>query len=405
MKYSRFLDTLKIGNIRAIINDDDTCIGDELAKTANSSQRLQIAVAFLSDDNLIRRWIKEGKQLEVLVARRYPTNPHILRYLIHTPGSKIELKWRGPEFHAKVIIGCTKSGTPQWTSIGSANFTTAGLGTNDKFNDEFNVITKDKVIIHYALDWFHQLWETASYVNPEELKRYEDEYDKVQKVRTREPPRRTIPPGFDRKLSKIIKRYKNYWYAVDTVAYAVRSIVRRRFPTCRKYPYLVLWSFWDWLKNDCPTSAKHSLRQAVTKGDVLRRDNLLRDLFRKYSDEHDPQWPLENVTKMRRMKKMILRGRLPSTAELVEIIDGGYRNESTFDRNSRRKRLNSLKYLLQMEGEDVLIRAARLLRDPKYALKGAKEAAIFGWLGWAYPKTYPAMNKKATDGLKELGLL
>lgn len=67
--------------------------------------------------------------------------------------------------------------------------------------------------------------------------------------------------------------------------------------------------------------------------------------------------------------------------------------------------MKSLKYLLQPDGEDVLIRAARLLRDPKYALQGAKEAAVFGWLGWAYPRTYPAMNQKATDGLKELGLL
>ncbi|MGQ9465896.1 MAG: hypothetical protein ACUVQ3_08295, partial [bacterium] len=60
---------------------------------------------------------------------------------------------------------------------------------------------------------------------------------------------------------------------------------------------------------------------------------------------------------------------------------------------------------LQRDGEDVLIRAARLLRDPKYMLVGAKEAAIFGWLGWSQPETYPAMNQKAIDGLKELGFL
>ncbi len=385
-------------NIRALINYDGKCIGDALAEASNSSQRLQLAVAFLSDDNLIRRWIKAGRQLEILVARHYPTNPRILRSLMHTSGSKIELKWLGPEFHAKVIIGCTRRGTPQWASIGSANLTTAGL----KSNDEFNVITEDKTLISNASDWFHQLWKTAAYVNPEELKKYEDEYAKVQKTRTREPRGRAVSRDFN---PAIIAHYKDYWNAVDIVEQAVRGIIRRRFPACRKHPYLAIWSFWHWLKYDCPTSAKHSLRRAVTKGDTTRRDNLLRDLYMSYSGEYDPQWPRENVTKMRRMKTMILRGHLPSTAKLLEIIDYGYRNESTFDRNSRRKRLNSLKYLLQPEAEDVLIRAARLLRAPKYALKGAKEAAVFGWLGWAYPETYPAMNRKATDGLKELGLL
>lgn len=309
-----------IDNIRALVNDDGPCIGDALAEASDGSPRLQLAVAFLSDDNLIRGWLKKGRQLEILVARHYPTNPRLLRSLLHTSGKNVELKWLGPEFHAKVIIGCTKTGTPQWASIGSANLTTAGLSSND----EFNLIAENKAIIQYAAAWFQRLWETAAYVNPEKLKKYEDEYDKVLKGRTKEPHGRAVPRDFN---PAVIAQYKDYWNAVDIVEHAVRSIIRHRFPACRKHPYLAIWSFWPWLMDDCPTSAKHLLRRAATTGDSSRRDNLLRDLFRKYSDEYDPQWPRENVTRMRRMQKMILRGRVPSTTKLLEIIDFGYRNK------------------------------------------------------------------------------
>jgi len=383
---------------RALVNNDDTCIKDELSRASSTSRKLQIAVAFLSDDNLIRRWIKKGVHLEILVARRYPTNPSILRFLLHTSGNKIQLKWLGPEFHAKVVIGCNSKGMPQWASVGSANFTNAGLESND----EFNIFTEGKDILEEISAWFDQLWKAAAYVNPEELKNYEAEYDKVQKGRTKEPRGRAVTRDFD---PSVILDYKDYWNAVDTVQHAIRDIVGRRFPACKKYPYLAIWGFWHWLKYDCPKSATHAVKLAIAKGDASRRDALLRSLFLKYSIDGDPEWPTYNITEMRRMRRMILRGRLPSSAKLLGIIDQGFRNTTRLERNSRPKRLSSLRYLLRREGEDVLVRAGRLLRDPKYTLLGAKEAAVFGWLGWAYPETYPAMNQKAIDGLKKLGLL
>jgi HKD family nuclease len=388
----------KAGTARAVTNNRGTSIGSELAAESLSSQRLQIAVAFLSDDSLLERWLRDGKQLDILVARCYPTDPTILRALMNVSGRKIELKWRGRDFHSKLILGCSGRGTPKWASIGSANLTSHGLESND----EFNVILRDKDLIQSAADWFRHMWNTAPYVNPEELEKNQKEYDKVHSARAREPQTAILPPP---PVNGIITLYKDYWKALDVVEHAVRPIIRRRFPSQTKRPYLAIWGFWHWVKYSCPKSAAASLTRAVARGDSTRRDSILRELFTRYSDEGDASWPRSNAARMRRMTKNILSGRLPDTTELFAVIDHGYRNRKEFNWNGKRRRLRSLRYLLRRNGEDVLSRAARVLHDPRCILKGAKNAAVFGWLGWAYPQTYPAMNGKAIDGLKKLGLL
>jgi len=50
-----------------------------IKKVSKACDRIYIAVAFLSDIELLKEWVKDDKQIKLIIALEYPTNPKSLK--------------------------------------------------------------------------------------------------------------------------------------------------------------------------------------------------------------------------------------------------------------------------------------------------------------------------------------
>ena len=157
--------TDKVAKLRILVGIDvDTLLAETQAKGlelfANSQNATQGFLEQLKDDIAQADYDKT-------------TDQSILEFIQDVASKKIEVKAHpSKKIHAKVYIFRPENfnqHTPAQVITGSSNLTSAGLGTGEKYNYEFNVQLNDYEEVAFATEEFEKLWQEAVAITPKDV--------------------------------------------------------------------------------------------------------------------------------------------------------------------------------------------------------------------------------------------
>jgi HKD family nuclease len=395
-------------NILTNISSKDN-LRKQLQILSKKADRIDIAVAFFTDSDLLKQWAAEDKNINLIFSFRPPTSYFALRDL--QSAMKVNISFLGNEFHSKFII-FYKQGKPYAAVLGSSNYTSGGLVENT----ETNVLLTDDKILSNLKSHFNELLEDSHSLEPTDLDNYapiyknwlsrqQKENNELAKFKTSTTKNRT-KGKLKASITKEARQYRDYWRTVDEVKELIKEISDKHYPNIPYY--LVLDSFWHWIKvtwhketgitldrNNQRTQIPKLFREFV-KNDISKqlsyKKRISKQIFESYLSQR-------NVEKLTKSKAKELFQNLHSTGNNIQRFGA---DELFVEENSIQKIRAALKYLLH-SGDEMDLRIHNLMKNPKYKLSNLGPSGVQEINGWTYPEKYPIRNNKADDALKILG--
>ncbi len=398
-----------------VCNEPPRTVASLLAWLAAHSDEIRAAMAFVSDGELIRSWLKKGLLVRLLVALQPPTDPYLLRRLLSSWPVTLEVRFYPPGFHSKVVI-LLKRGQPVFAQVGSSNFTRGGLLSNL----ETNVLLRSARQVQPVLEQFQQVWQNAAVLAPEDLDAYQAHFEATKSQRQRLArtqdvfERKSVMPRFGRtpsdRVFKEARDYLAFWKTVDEVVAIVRARSEREWP---KVPvYLAVDHFWHWIVTIWDRKDLAAIRASPDL-----RSHALSRLFAQYA-----QWDKTNEnytgTSMKRnsdsLQQLLAPDKLrrltkSQATEVYRRLHSGSQRSIRFSADQAFVSKNSLVDIRRALGyllwstDDVEKRISALLPGGPHHLAEFGPSAIQELLGWVIPERMPLRNDKADKALELLG--
>jgi hypothetical protein len=380
---------------------------------ASKADSIEIAVAFLSDSELIKQWNTNKKKINVIVSLRPPTSFYSLKDL--QSALNVDISFLGNEFHSKFFL-FYKHKKLIGGIIGSSNFTSGGLVKNI----ETNIYINDNETLSELQKHFDNLLQNSNLLQPTDLDDYETIYKnwlarqvkenaELDKFKTKTTKNRTKRKQKVR-ITKEAKQYFEYWRIVDEIRDLVKDISDNAYP---KIPhYLALDHFWHyvkvkWYKETGKTLNKNNQRQEIPK------------LFSKYikwqREEEKQDYPKYMMKQSKNVFQVYLAEKnidKLTQSQAKEIFQNLHSSEMPIQRfgsddlfiaeNDISKIRGALKYLLY-SNDEMDLRIHNLMKNPKYKLHRLGSSGIQEINGWTRPTEYPIRNDKADKALEILG--
>lgn len=396
-----------------ITNTDNSNLKEELILIASRADRIDIAVAFFSDNQLLKQWEQEKKKINLIVSLRPPTNYFSLKDI--QSSINIEVNFLGDDFHSKFII-FYKQGMAIAAVLGSSNFTSGGLIKNI----ETNIFIEDTKVLSKLQDHYDSLLQESNLLQPTDLDDYETIYRKylarqkkanveLNKFKTKTTINRTKRKQ-KVKITKEARQYFEYWNIVNEVKDLVKHISDKEYPNIPYY--LTLDHFWHYIKVIWHKETGRKLNRNNQRIEIPK-------LFTKYT-----KWLImnegENYIKwITNQSKKVFQVYLSeknidklSKAQAKEIFQSLHSSGMPIQRfsaddlfiaeNDIRKIRMSLKYLLY-SNDEMDLRIHNLIKNPKYKLQRLGSSGVQEINGWTRPTTYPIRNDKADKAIEILG--
>ena len=376
-----------------------------LISLADESDKIRIAVAFLTDTDVLTYFLNTKNTIELIVSLRPPTNPKALRKIYQ----KTNTRFLGTDFHSKIY--CFYENDELKTCvIGSSNFTNGGLINNI----ETNVLIDDITVLKQVEEHFSDLWTKSKTLQPSDIDKLEKlikEFNEANKIINKKlvehqeniNQRSKIK---SKKVSKVAQEYLQFWKSVDDVKYILSNELNDNYPNVP--PYLVIDLFWDWLKEvGIPQNAKFNSKRRQLYLPVLFNEFIESDVYSEAaenrnadSDSFRNYLSESKIDRLSRGRARDIYVKLNSGRSRAQRFGSHLKFANDNDINKIRK---SLKYLLYNE-DDVELRIHNLLdKNGIYKLSEFGDSCVQELLGWIHPKKYPCRNEKANDGIKYLG--
>ena len=396
-----------------ITNTDNNNLKDELILLASQSDRIDIAVAFFSDSELIKQWDQQKKKINLIVSLRPPTNYFSLKDI--QSSINIETSFLGKKFHSKFFI-FYKQGVAISAVLGSSNFTLGGLVDNI----ETNLFIEEAKVISNLQDHFNDLLQESNLLQPSDLDNYEVVYKNSlerQKVADAELDKFKAKTTANRtkrkqkiKVNKEARQYFDYWKIVDEVKDLVKDISDKEYP--RIPYYFTLDHFWHYIKAVWNKETGKTLNRNNQRTEIPR-------LFSKYIKWHKfnegqnfPKWMMNQSKKVFQVYLSEKNIDKLSKAQAKEIFQSLHSSSMPIQRfsaddlfiaeNDIKKIRMSLKYLLY-SNDEIDLRIHNLMTNPKYKLHRLGSSGVQEINGWTRPSVYPIRNDKADNAVKILG--
>jgi HKD family nuclease len=372
---------------------------NKLRELSQEADKIAVAVAFYSDAEIVKSWLAEGKNIELIVSLQPPMNYYHLRDLL--PIQNVEIRFLGRDFHSKMFLFYS-SGSLFATVLGSSNFTDGGL----RKNIETNVLLTDRKHLSEVETHFAEVYAKSRHLQPTELKKYKKVYDKSVK------PRAEIDKISDRFQRDVIdgrSSYYDFWRTIDRVRDLVERISEREYPGIPVY--LTIDHFWHWVATVWDRSDVERLGR-----DAEYRDNRIPVLFAEYCEwDKTTQNYTESIPKnSRTIANLLAEDKIDNLtkagAKTVyrRTHSGGMRSqwlkshEAFVKDNSIAKIRKSLKYLLY-SNDDIDLRIHNLISNHEYKLSQFGPSTVQELIGWVFPEEYPIRNDKADRAIRLLG--
>jgi len=392
-----------------LTNSSKDNLRNQLKSFASKADRIDIAVAFFSDSDLLKQWDNENKKINLIVSLRPPTNFYSLKDL--QSAINIEISFLGDDFHSKFIL-FYKRGELIGAVIGSSNFTFGGLVKNI----ETNIFTKDNEILSELQTHFYDLLAESNLLQPTDLDNYETVYKnwlarqkkenaELDKFKTKTTKNRTKRKQKVR-ITKEARQYFDYWRIVDEVKELVKSISDKYYPNIPYY--LVLDSFWHWVKAIWHKETGKTLDRKNQRTQIPK-------LFIEFIKTDTEEFPKEknrrskqifqvylspqNINRLTKTKAKEVFQHLHSSGMPIQRFSA---DDLFIDENTIQKIRTSFKYLLY-SNDEMDLRIHNLIKNPKYKLQKLGSSGVQEINGWTRPETYPIRNDKADRALQILG--
>ena len=352
---------------------------DEVEYLANQSDQIDIATAFFTESDLIKKWSEQDIKINLLLSLRPPTNFYSLKKL--QSAKNVEINFLGNEFHSKFMI-FYKENYIIGAILGSSNFTSGGLVNNI----ETNIYSEDKKILKELEKHFCELIENSNLLQPTDLDEFEQifknwvkrqkkenaELKKFKRKTTENRTKRNKKP----RISKIAKQYFEYWRIVDEIRDLVKDIAKEEHPNIPSY--LILDHFWHyikvfWFKENGIILTEKNQKQIIPK--------LFKDYIKWHREIEEDNYPdymanlSKNVFKVYLSKKNINK---LTESQAREIFGGLHSSRMPIQRfnaddlfialNGIPKIRKSLNYLIH-SNDEMDLRIHNLINNPEYKLE------------------------------------
>ncbi|MFA6597455.1 MAG: phospholipase D-like domain-containing protein [Ignavibacteriaceae bacterium] len=396
-----------------ITNSDDKNLKAKLILLASKADRIDIAVAFFSDHQLLKRWEQEKKEINVIISLRPPTNYYSLKAIQSL--INIKVNFLGDNFHSKFII-FYKEGVAISAVLGSSNFTSGGLINNI----ETNIYIEEKQVLSKLQQHFDDLLQDSHLLQPTDLERYETVYmnfltsqkkteDELRKFKNEITMNRT-KQGQKVKITKEASLYLKYWKIVDEIRDLIKNICDREYPGIPYY--FVLDFFWDFIKVIWHKETERTLSRTNQKIEIpkifnkyiewnrsIQEGNYLKCMTKRSIRVFQAYLSEKNINSLTKTKAKEIFQSLHSSRMPIQR----FRADDLFiDKNDIKKIRTSFKYLLY-SNDEMDLRIHNLIKNPQYKLQMLGSSGVQEINGWTRPTIYPIRNDKADAAIEILG--
>lgn len=389
-----------------------------------------IAVAFFTENSVIRSILKNGSRIRLIVRLGFPTDPDALMDIVD--GENIEIRYfTGQSFHPKLYIF-----GDQVSLVGSANLTNRAIYSNqevmvsiksederfdallDLFNEywqEAAVLTED-IIDNYRRIYFSEAYSTLSRDIANLNEKVQDKIGHVEGGNiTREKIKKTQKVIF---IDDYRKTYQECVSAFNVIRSVYESDNYRKVSADKIPIRIEIDSFISYVR-DKHTHKESWRDEPLLSGEAQREK--IRDVIRQWRTK---PWPYFEDTIVNEKYPQLIKifsdrsSILNSTdADLTEALavlhsfhdrlrffPGGLSTlfKSFLESNDGKRIRESLAYLLY-GNEDVIVRMANMIFNRDYKLNVFGRSNVQELIGWHNKEELPVINGRTTKILRYFG--
>lgn len=387
-----------------------------------------IAVAFFTEDQVVKNLVANDCHVKIVVRLGFPTNPRALRALMSS--SNVDVRYyTGNAFHPKLYIF-----GDQIALLGSANLTNAALQSNQEI--VVSIDSEDQRFVELK-SLFSEYWHESKVLTKESLDAYEVVFDKYGKARNNlsfaddEIEKEVGKVNFeniqtyDSKKSKedlflesYRKTYQETVSAFKKIKVIYESIGKRKndftsIPIRLEIDSFLSFARDEYAKNDTwseqPIGWNDNSRSLLSSHII---EWLKADYYHYDSTICNENYPL--ITKVFGSKETIEKASydeiisalvvLHSFHDRLRFYPGGLPTliDSFRKKNDLERVRTSLGYLLYGEGETVK-RMTDLIFDSTYKLNEFGQSNVQELVGWINQEDLPVINGRTTKMFRYYG--
>ena len=392
------------------------------------ANNINIAVAFLTDTNVLENLSKQGCKVRIVVRLGFPTSPNALESLLKI--SNIEARFFSDRsFHPKLYIFGSSGAL-----VGSANLTHSAMTTNQEImvhiDAEDNIFTE-------LVGLFSEYWEESKVLTPQAVAEYKKIYDSFKSLSS---DASKLEREVHKKIGKVVgfnigrekkkqskenifiedyrKTYQESVSAFNTIRQVYEKVGKRKVSESDIPLRLEIDSFISFVRD------KHAKKESWKKTSIVSGqtpNNKIRELVEEW---HQTPWPYFEETIVNetypRLKKVFASERSITEASPEEIVQALCTLHSFHDRlrfypgglntliqeflgkNDIEQAKKSLSYLIYGDTE-IIERMANLIFNPKYKLNVFGQSNVQELIGWQNKEELPVINGRTTKVLRYFG--
>ena len=392
------------------------------------ANNINIAVAFLTDTDVLENLSKQGCKVRIIVRLGFPTSPSALESLLKI--SNIEARFFSDRsFHPKLYIFGSSGAL-----VGSANLTHSAMTTNQEImvhiDAEDNIFTE-------LVDLFSEYWAESKVLTQQTVEEYKKIYDSfkalssdVSKLEGEVHKKIGKVVGFNigrekKKQSKeniFIEDYRKTYQESVSAFNAIRQVyekVGKRKKSESDIPLrLEIDSFISFVRD------KHAKKESWKKTPLASGQAANNKILELIEEWHQTSWPYFEETIVNetypRLKKVFVSESSITESSPEEIVQALCSLHSFHDRlrfypgglntltqeflgkNDMKQVKESLSYLIYGNNE-IIERMANLIFNQKYKLNVFGQSNVQELIGWQNKEELPVINGRTTKVLRYFG--
>lgn len=392
------------------------------------ANNINIAVAFLTDTNILENLSNQGCKVRIVVRLGFPTSPTALESLLKI--SNIEARFFSDRsFHPKLYIFGSSGAL-----VGSANLTHSAMTTNQEIM--LHVDAEDNIFTE-LVDLFSEYWEEAKVLTRKTVEDYKKIYERFKSLSYDVV---NLESEVHKKIGKVVgfnigrdktkqskenifiedyrKTYQESVSAFNTIRQVYEKVGKRKISESKIPLRLEIDSFISFVRD------KHAKKESWKKTPIISGETQNYKIRELIEEWNQTSWPYFEETIVNetypRLKTVFTSESSISLANADEIFQALCTLHSFHDRlrfypggldtlkleflgkNDINKIKESLTYLIYGD-TDIIERMANLIFNHKYKLNVFGQANVQELIGWQNKEELPVINGRTTKILRYFG--
>ena len=409
-------------------NSRSEFIQNAINRLISKANNINIAVAFLTDTNVIKDLSDSGCNVRIIVRLGFPTSPSALESLLKIPNIEARF-FSDRSFHPKLYIFGSSGAL-----VGSANLTHSAMTTNQEIM--LHIDAEDDVFIDLVA-LFSDYWEESQVLTPKIVKDYKRLYEQYRSLSI---DVHKLEAGIHDKIGKVVgynigrdkpkqskeiifmedyrKTYQESVSAFNTIREVYEEISTRKIPETKIPLRLEIDSFISFVRD---VHAKKEIWKTTAIIDGEEQRIRIKNLIEEW---HKTPWLYFEETivndKYPILKSVFASANLISEAnadqffkalctlhsfhDRLRFYPGGLETlkQEFLGRNDFSKIKKSLSYLVY-GNDDIVERMANLIFNHNYKLNVFGQANVQELIGWQNNEELPVINGRTTKVLRYFG--